>query len=145
MVRFCTNWIIRFCTNWLSTTFPYRTTTTTTHNQTNKLQFTQAMECTVCFDCMDDDMRKPTIFGPCGHTFCLACCRRLHSCATCTSECRGLVTNWIVLHMGSPQPDAPSRKRRRREVLANAGEEFARKVQGLVYSPPVGFVISCIA
>ena len=90
----------------------------------------EELNCVICFDLFDENVRKPMMLFPCGHTFCEACLKQINNniCPTCNSNYTQVSVNWSLKKMLS-KPGGSLYKAKINEILAeNTFKEFATTV-----------------
>ena len=90
----------------------------------------EELNCVICFDLFDENLRKPMMLFPCGHTFCEACLKQINNkiCPTCNCSYSQVSVNWSLKKMLS-KPGGSLYKAKIYEVLEeNTFKEFATTV-----------------
>ncbi|CAJ0576236.1 unnamed protein product, partial [Mesorhabditis spiculigera] len=81
--------------------------------------------CTICTEAYDEELRRPLILSPCGHTFCATCLteRNIGVCWVCNQRIEGMLRNFEVqraidAHQGPNRPSLPVDQRREAQIEA---------------------------
>ncbi len=68
------------------------------------------MECKICFEKFDTEVRRPIVCMPCGHSFCSICVLQLKDCSICRTQINYKKTNFSLLEVLEEQSDTRSQQ-----------------------------------